>query len=185
MPYSLRSRTEKSSADTLKKVVVPKKAKLQKEHTVESNPASSKNQIEPKAASSKVQAKPIIRPSLPISDAKQRLIKELSFVKGKPSEVKRSANQKKKVILHKIDFSSSGKIEKKSRPNGKQLGKIVFAKIRKQPNIQPSIVKARANPTILAIKTEIMKKAVMKEIRKVADKNPVAKSPVKSPLKGR
>jgi hypothetical protein len=198
MTYSLRNRKVSDSVPHSVKIAAsPQKAKIAKarpqktvkqEHhpvTESKSKTSAKDQTGLKKASSKAQTKPIIRPSLPISDAKQRLIKELTIMKGKPSEIKENRNLKKKVLLHKIDFSGSGKIQKKSRPDKKQLSKILFAKIQQEPNIQPSVVKAKANPAIVAIKTEILKKSVLKEIRKVADKKASAKSPVKSPLKGR
>lgn len=187
MPYSLRNRNGKASAPLVADklaVASPKRAK------------ASKGAIHKKKALSKIPSESkhtqikgaIIRPSLPISDAKQRLIKELSNVTGKPSDVKQKTKEKKKVLLHKIDFSSSGKIQKKSRLDGKQLTKIVLGEVRKlDPNITPSIVKARTNSSsvILAIQTEILKKAVLKEIRSKSGGKSAAKSPIKSPLKGR
>lgn len=177
MPYSLRSKNRNTSAplDKLKKVATPKKTKIAKG----ASPKKAKAPLKKESVA-------IIRPSLPISDAKQRLIKELSNLTGKPSEVKEKSHQKKKLILHNIDFSSSGKFQKKTRLDGKQLSKIVLRKVRQlDPNIKPSIVKARSTsmPSILAIKTEILKKAVLKEIKKGA--KAAAKSPIKSPLKGR
>jgi hypothetical protein len=198
MTYSLRRRKVADAVpDSVKKAASPKKAKIAKagpskpekkdRHGVTESKSESlaKDQNGITKAPSKTQPNPIIRPSLPISDAKQRLIKELSIVKGKPSEIKENRNQKKKILLHKIDLSGSGKIQKKSRPDKKQLSKILFTKIQQQPNIQPSVVKARANPAIVAINTEILKKSLLKEIRQAAGKKSATKSPVKSPLKGR
>ena len=187
MPYSLRSRNGKKPvySDKEETIQTPKKGKITK-----STPKKKKN--ESTEAVKKVQIKQLIRPSLPISDAKQRLIKELSNASGKPSEIKQKSKEKKKIIIHKIDLKGSGKIKKAIRMDGKQISKIVLGKVRQlNPEVTPSIVKARSavTPAKLAFQTEILKRAMLKEIRHAAVEkniggNAAANSP-KSPLKGR
>ena len=184
MPYSLRTRNGKKPvySDKDETLSTPKRAKITKKKKKDESTETVK----------KVQVKQLIRPSLPISDAKQRLIKELSNASGKPSEIKQKSKEKKKIIIHKIDLKGSGKIKKAIRMDGKQISKIVLGKVRQlNPGVTPSIVKARSAiiPAKLAIQTEILKQAMLKEIRHAADKKNIGgkaapKSP-KSPLKGR
>ena len=189
MRYSLRSRKDKlpvSAEQPPAKIV--KTTKITK--TTAKVKAKDQTSHDSKELIKKVQMKHIIRPSLPISDAKQRLIRELSFVQGKPSEIKGKSKTKKKLVLHKIDLKGSGKIHKSSQMDGKHLSKILLGKVQQlNSDITPSIAKARdhASPAKLAIQTEILKRAVLKEIRQAADKSKksAAKSPIKSPLKGR
>ena len=180
MPYSLRNRKTKDSTS------------VKSDKNLEKKPSEKSKIVKAKLIPKAIHPS-WVRPSLPITDAKERVLKEIATLKGTPSQVKEKLKHKKPKIFHKIDFAASGKIQKSSQLQGQALGKIVLKQVQKlDPGITPSIVKARSkvSSAILSVKTEILKTALLKEIkgRRGPDKKQIGtsdvKSPKKSPLKG-
>jgi hypothetical protein len=188
MPYSLRSRKTKAEPAQESQnptVARPKtaKAKVAKKTTPPAATSSS-----PSKSSSK--SKPLVRPSLPISDAKERVIKQLSKVGAiKPSELKKQkqGNQWANVAHHRKVIQSAIKsidVRRESIPHvsAKALNKAILSQVAKlAAQSTPSVVKSKVAqaPIKLAVTTEILKRAVIADIKRRRVPSPRAKSPLK------
>ena len=185
MPYSLRSRNTKAeSAKEAPKPnsVRPKTAKAKVAKKVAAT-SSSPSKSSPKNNS-------LVRPSLPISDAKERVIKQLSRVGAiKPSDLKKQkqGNQWASVAHQRKIIQSAIKnidVRRESVPHvsTKALNKAVLSQVAKlAAQSTPSVVKSKVAqvPIKLAVTTEILKRAVIADIKRRRVPSPRAKSPLK------
>ncbi len=170
MPYSLRKRTSPAVAVSETPIPAPKKTKVAKKAAISKKTVSNGFVLR--------------RPSLPLSDAKDRVIKELNRL-GRlvPSTIKSKSprGKPKKIHHHALDLAATGSLRKS---DAKTFGKIILSEVARLASVKPSEIKARVAqaPVKLAIQTEILKRAVVSELKRRKPKSP-SRSPTRSPIR--
>lgn len=175
MPYSLRKRSS-PAANAIPDAPVPA-------------PKKSKGVTKTTAISKKTATTGFVlrRPSLPLSDAKDRVIKELARLGvSVPSEVKsKSVRGKPKVVHRALDLAATGSIRQSAPTDAKTLGKIILSEVTRLASVKPSEIKARVAhaPVKLAMQTEIIKRAVVSELKRRHLKSPIQTPRQQSPIR--
>lgn len=200
MGYSLRNRSSTAAPAEVKKAPVKKapakKAPAKKAASPIANPKAASPAAVKKSA--RKSGKLLHRPSLPLVDAKKRVILELAKAGHlKPSQVQEKkrapkpiALQKKVVhpLLKELSHHTKGKIVKPTGKSAKELNTLVLTQVKKLAPARPSQVKSKVllAPVHLILQAEILKKAMLKEIKGRSVKSPI-KTPVSAPksAKGR